>query len=536
MTLTLRDDVLTGTFELPRARAPEARVSGAVPLTVGISGARRNAAVAACSGGTLSAFCEQERVTRVRGARLEPGLLPAEALAAALDLAGRKRVEDVRAFAVAESAVSLPHGLPVATVEHHRAHAASAFHTSPFARAAVVVCDRHSDPPLTVWIGRGSELAPHPTVAVSGAFADVYARCTEIFGFRPGQEHQLEALARLDHGEDAGRLEDEIGYKDGRLWTSQGWESVIADWLAASPSASASHRARVAGAFQRHLGRLLVRMLADVRAADGVPHLCLAGGLFYNTFFNTVARESGIFEDVFVPPCPGNPGLAAGAALDVGSCDARTRNAAVSPFLGPEYDLEQIKRVLDNCKLSCECLIEGDVIGATVEALRRGHLVGWFQGRMEWGHRALGNRSILASPFSPYVLENLNLYLKQRERYRTYGLSVPCQDAGRFFAGPPESAYMEYEYEVRDRERFRHVLPGGATRLRVQTVRPTDESSRRFASLHAAFGDATGAPVLVNTSFNGFSEPIVCSPRDALRVFFGTGLDMLVLDRFVLRK
>ena len=154
---------------------------------------------------------------------------------------------------------------------------------------------------------------------------------------------------------------------------------------------------------------------------------------------------------------------------------------------------------------------------------------------MEWAHRALGNRSILASPLSPYVLDNLNLFLKQRERYHTYGLSVREMDAPPVFDGPPVSRFMEYEYQVRDRERLRHVLPCGVRALRVQTV-PDSKEYRGYGLLHKAFGEATDLPVLVNTSFNGFSEPIVCSPRDSVRVFYGTGLDMLVLDRFVVRK
>jgi carbamoyltransferase len=297
-----------------------------------------------------------------------------------------------------------------------------------------------------------------------------------------------------------------------------------------------NHRARVAGAFQRHLGQLVLRMLSDVQATTGLRHLCLAGGLFFNTYLSTLVRTAGIFDDVFVSPNPGNPGVAAGAALAVSSVTGGRSPRLVSPFLGPGYDLEQIKGTLDNCKLSYEYLSEADVIDATVTALRGGLLVGWFQGRMEWAHRALGNRSILADPLSPYVLDNLNVFLKQRERHRAYGLSVPGSMLPQLFVGPPSSRFMEYEYEIVDRDRFRYVLPDGVTRLRVQTVVGEDEASRRFSLLHQVFGERTGVPVLVNTSFNGFSEPIVCSPRDAIRVFFGSGLDVLVLDQFVIRN
>jgi carbamoyltransferase len=152
---------------------------------------------------------------------------------------------------------------------------------------------------------------------------------------------------------------------------------------------------------------------------------------------------------------------------------------------------------------------------------------------MEWGHRALGNRSILASPFSPYVLDNLNRFLKQREKHRTYALSICEEDLDGYFDGPRRSSWMEYEYGFKDAEPFRHVLTSGAHTLRVQTL---DHSQPLLRELHQSFKAATGIGVLVNTSFNGFSEPIVCSPRDAIRVFYGSSLDMLVIGRFVIKK
>jgi carbamoyltransferase len=284
---------------------------------------------------------------------------------------------------------------------------------------------------------------------------------------------------------------------------------------------------------QRALCDALLGLIKDMRESLGVTRLCLGGGLFFNTFFNTWIAQSAVFDEVFVPPNPGNAGVAAGAALAVGHGDGPRVPERVSPFLGPEYGLEEIKATLDNCKLSYECLSDGDVIDTCVRTLAAGRLVGWFHGRMEWGPRALGHRSILASPFSPYALDNLNVYLKRRERYRAYGLSVCEEERARHFDGPPRSSWMEYEYRPMDLDRFRHVLPYDTSRLRVQTI---DQTPSLFRELHHAFGHAHGPGVLVNTSFNGFSEPIVCSPRDAIRVFYGTGLDLLVLGRFVVRK
>jgi carbamoyltransferase len=153
---------------------------------------------------------------------------------------------------------------------------------------------------------------------------------------------------------------------------------------------------------------------------------------------------------------------------------------------------------------------------------------------MEWGPRALGARSILASPFSPYVLENLNRFLKQREAWRGYSLSGLGADVHTHFDGPDRAPYMECDYRPRDPERFRHVLPSPGAALRLQTV--DDGVPPRFRRLLEAFGEVSGLPFLVNTSFNGFHEPIVCGPRDAVRVFYGSGLDVLVMPPFVLRK
>ncbi len=242
--------------------------------------------------------------------------------------------------------------------------------------------------------------------------------------------------------------------------------------------------------------------------------------------------QSGLFKETFVPINPGNAGLAIGASLMVAEGDGCQNKPVVSPFLGAGYESEAVKETLDSCKLSYEFVSETEAQDAAVGALSRGHLVGWFQGRMEWGHRALGHRSILANPLCEYVLDNLNFFLRKRERSRPFGVSVCRDDVHGLFCGPPSSPWMEYEYRPRG-DRFRHVIPIGASTIRVQTV---TQDQQPFWALLKKMEQATGVAALVNTSFNGFHEPIVCSPRDAVRVFFGTGLDMLVIGRFVLRK
>jgi carbamoyltransferase len=501
-------------------------------VVVGVSGVRRNAAAALAIDGRLHAFCEQERLTRVRGVGIPAGQIPTEAVDAVLRMAPGH--PGVSAYVTAEDGIEPPDGFPHSKIEHHFGHAATAFLTSPFHHAAILVCDSHSTPSLSVWAGLEGTISPVPWPCGDRGFASLLTRCAAIFGFAPGQEHRFEALARLGDGREAESLASLLGYRDGTLWVSPDFEVRIADRLGdQGQDWSVSHAASMAAGLQYAIGAVLVKIVSDIRTALGIPRLCLGGGLFFNTFFTTLIAQSGWFEDVFVPPNPGNSGLAAGAALTATPRSTDPRSLEASPFLGPGYDLEQIKGTLDNCKLSSECLSEGEVIDAVVQALTAGRLVGWFQGRMEWGPRALGHRSILANPLSPYALDNLNVFLKQRDRQQAFGLSICSEDLGQHFIGPERSPWMQFDYRVKDPDLFRYVLPYRASTLRVQSVEP---GSRLLYTLLSAFRSASGIGALVNTSFNGFSEPIVCSPRDAIRVFYGTALDVLVMGRFVLWK
>jgi carbamoyltransferase len=299
----------------------------------------------------------------------------------------------------------------------------------------------------------------------------------------------------------------------------------------------------IAATLQRRLGVCLVELLnridrSSAKAASKHRQLCLSGGLFFNTYFTTIVRDSRVFDEVYVPPHPGRNGTALGAALlTAAERGSSLRGCAGSPYLGPGYSDDEIKEALDNCKLSYD-FQPGDRLNEMVmQALSRGRLVGWFHGRLEWGPRALGHRSVLAHPFAPHVLENLNGFLKRRPWYRSYGVSVPLSRVSEWFdtgAAPNGgSPFMQFEYRPRDPDKFRTILPAGVETLRVHTV---DESEPRFLRLLEMWGAKTGAPVLVNTSFNGFHEPLVCSPRDAIRVFYGTGLDVLALEDFLLRK
>lgn len=500
-------------------------------VVVGVGGAARNAAVALCADGRLLAACERERLTRVRAIGIESGRVPSETEEAVLRAAGCEP-HQIDAYACAESGIAAPRKTACVHLDHHFGHAATAFLTSPFERAAILICDRHGDSEVSVWRGEDRRITPVDFRWSGSGWARLYSDCADAFGL-PGEEHRLEALARLGVEAPLPELQA-IAFAGDRISSPDRLKRIVGDRYARASAQGLAAVASLAAGVQAHLADLLLELVANIRRETGLDQLCLGGGLFYNTYFNTRVARSGVFSRVQVPVNPGNAGLSAGTALAVSGGRAGTRvRGRTSSFLGPGYDSDAIKRTLDNCKLSYDYLSESSLVEAVGGALARGRLVGWFQGRMEWGYRALGHRSILASPAAPHVLENLNGFLRKRDIHYTYGLSVCEDECARSFDGPPASEMMEYDYQVLDRETFRHVLPPDGRTLRLHTV---GSEPAPFRTLLKNMSGQHATPALVNTSFNGFQEPIVCSPRDAVRVFYGSGLDVLAIGRFLIRK
>ncbi len=497
-------------------------------MIAGIGGGARHGSVALAIDGHLVAALSQEAAVRVRGAGVNASGVPDEALGLLLERTGRSRSEVTRLVAATATGTAVAAGIEA--VPHERAHASTAYRTSPFAAATVIVCD-DSSPDVTVWTGDGGTLRQVPWRAQGPGFAPVLHRFATAFGFRtPAGTQRLEALARLQPDGRDPLLEAAVDAGDDGLRIDPGLDQRIADRGATDRFQDVTPRARAAAALQSRLGDLVVQLVEAVHAQVGGTDLCLGGTLFYNSSINTRVRQSGVFERVFVPVDPGDSGLGVGAALEA----LGRAPAATTPFLGPGYSAEETKAVLDNCKLQYDFESEEQAVREAVQALGEGHLVGWFEGGMEWGPRALGARSILASPTAPYVLENLNRFLKHREPWRGYALSCLDEGVAEHFDGPASSPFMECEYRPRDAARFREVLPSAAATVRVQTVGA--DGLPLFRRLLEVWGERSGVPCLVNTSFNGFHEPVVCTPRDAVRVFYGSGLDVLIMNQFVLRK
>jgi carbamoyltransferase len=486
----------------------------------------RDGAAALGEGGALTGVCAQERVLRIRGGPTPDGV-PDKALDLLLRRAGRTR-GDIQRLEVIGGRPSLEN--VDAEIGDHFGHACTAYLTSRFDDAAVVVCDRDW-PGVSVWRGQGRAVTRCDIPWEGPGFAELYSRFARAIGFAGDAAEQLfEGLARLAPLAPNPAVGALVSLDGNALVIEPSLERLVEERLPAGVAADDPRRAALAAALQARLGDLLIEFLGRVRSAVGVDALCAGGSLFYHTALNTRLRAGSPFREVFVPVDPGDAGLPAGAVVRA----METPPTPASPFLGPSYAPEETKEVLDNCKLQYSWETDGDCVSIAVEALSRGRLVGWFDGAMEWGPRALGARSILANPAAPYVLENLNRFLKHRDRWRGYALSGLETAVPNHFEGPAASPFMECDYRPRHPETFRHLLPSPGAVVRVHTV--GEGALPRFVRLLEATNAATGLPFLVNTSFNGFHEPSVCSPRDAVRVFFGSGLDLLVVNNFVLRK
>ncbi len=291
-------------------------------------------------------------------------------------------------------------------------------------------------------------------------------------------------------------------------------------------------RAHVAAGIQQAAETAAIQMAGSGR------NLCLAGGMGLNALLVSALETYSQFQNVFVQPVAGNAGTALGAVLDAwhGAFRETRRVALPTLCLGPEYTAAETKQVVENCKLRFQYLLTTDeVIRCAVEQLNDNRIVAWMHGRMEFGARALGNRSILASPLDPYSTENLNLFIKHREPFRKFAASVPAELAGEYFEVGSNACFLSTVGRVNPahRERFAAAILAGEL-VRVHTV-DREANPLYWKLLHAA-GAATGLPVLYNTSFNLFGEPLVCTPRDAVRSFYSSGIDAMFAGHFFLQK
>ena len=521
---------------------------------LGIGGIQGDAATALLHAGRLVAAMEEVKIAR----RAKRGELPAESIAACLQIAGLQAdqielVAIVRPLPPATVPVlnlALRSRFPNAQlvfVEHHRAHAASAFYASPFEDATVLTLDRYGDLRCGArWHGQGDRLTLDNELYFPDSLGDLYSRVTELLGFiANADEHKTQWLsAQGDHrfvplfrdilrAGRSGMPGIDRTYFDAGHITRGGFSQKFHDALGAAPTElTDALKPHIAAGLQRAIEDVVIALAGDAR------NLCLAGGLAFNAMLVAALERQPQFEGVFVQPAAGNSGTALGAVLHAwhAVCHQSARIAIGDYCLGPEYDPEQIKQVIENCKLRFRFLLTSDeVVETAVARLSENKIVAWMQGRMEFGPRALGNRSLLASPLDPYSTENLNVFIKRREGFRKFAASVPAEIAHEYFEVGPNARFLASMGRVRPAhaKQFEAAVLGSDL-IRVHAVQRED-NPLYWRLLHEA-GKRTGLPVVYNTSFNLFGEPLVCSPRDAVRSFYSSGIDSMLVGNFLLDK
>ncbi|MFL6351524.1 MAG: carbamoyltransferase C-terminal domain-containing protein [Bryobacteraceae bacterium] len=520
---------------------------------VGLGGLLSDPACCVIKDGRLASAVEQAKVSR----QGRVGSFPDDAFHLALNVAGVKpgEIECIaiaRPFAVgSESAMQLElrarfPDADVVVIEHHHAHAASAYYATRLDSASVLSIDRAGDfRSAVLFTARQNRLTPVRELYFPDSLGDLFNRVTALLGFEPrADEHKVQWLSAAGNAKFLQTFRELIfragpswpqmnrGFFDAERLTHGGFSGrFYADTkIGAGEPLSSETKANVAASLQTAIHEAVTAMIGPAE------NVCIAGGLALNAFLiHSLERN---FQNVFVQPVAGNAGTALGAALYAWH-NFYGEEARV-PFdtlcLGPAYSAEQIKQVLENCKLRFRFLLtEGGLIEHAVRALNDQKIVAWMQGQMEFGPRALGNRSILASPLNPYSTENLNVYIKHRESFRKFAASVPAELADQYFEVGANACYLATVGRVRPeyRETFAAATLGNDL-IRVHTVEK--DQNPLYHGLLTNAGEMTGLPVVYNTSFNLFGDPLVCTPRDAVRSFYSSGIDALFVGRFYLEK
>jgi carbamoyltransferase len=464
--------------------------------------------------------------------------------------------------------------------EHHQSHAASAFFASPFREAVVLTMDGVGEWATTsVSVGRNNHLDILREIHFPHSLGLLYSAFTYYTGFKVNSgEYKVMGLAPygtpkfapliFEHLIDMkldGSFRLDMSYFDycgGLRMTSDKFHDLFGGPPRSPEQKLTQREMDLAASIQVVIEEAVLRLTRGLAEATGIRNLCLAGGVALNCVANGKVLRDGKFERLWIQPAAGDAGGAVGAALNVYHqfCDQpRVAHNAMDgmrgAYLGPSFVQTEIERRLARIGARFSTLGDKEVITTTARALADGKAVGWFQGEMEFGPRALGNRSILADARSPTMQKALNLKVKYRESFRPFAPSVLSEDIADWFEIDCESPYMLLVADVvAHRRRAMTTKEEGlfgidklnVARSQIPAVTHVDYSARiqsvhretnpRYHALISAFKDITGCPVVVNTSFNVRGEPIVCTPEDAFRCFMGTEIEMLVIGNSMLRK
>ncbi|MCP5266351.1 MAG: carbamoyltransferase [Burkholderiaceae bacterium] len=464
--------------------------------------------------------------------------------------------------------------------EHHLSHAASAFFPSPFDRAAVLTLDGVGEwTTASLAIGNGKQLDIVKEIHFPHSLGLLYSAFTYYTGFKVNSgEYKVMGLApygrpryadlikdKLIKLADDGSFQLDMSYFDfatGLKMTNAKFDDLFGGPPRQSESELTQREMDLAASVQKVTEEVVVKLAREIARETGERKLCLAGGVALNCVANGILLRERIFDDIWIQPAAGDAGGAMGAALATWYANhaservsSGSQDAMQGSYLGPAYSDDEIASALGRCGARYHRLDEDALIERVATALSEEKAVGWMQGRMEFGPRALGGRSIIADPRSPAMQKQLNLKVKYRESFRPFAPSVLREHVGEWFEHETDSPYMLLVADVRQDKRRAMTAEEealfGIDKLnvprssvpaithvdysaRIQTVHA--ETNPRYHALISRFHEKTGCPLVVNTSFNVRGEPIVCDAEDAFRCFMGTELDVLAVGNFLLLK
>jgi carbamoyltransferase len=447
-----------------------------------------------------------------------------------------------------------PYKGPIFFAEHHMSHAASAFLPSPFEEAAILTVDGVGEwATASYGVGRGSDIELFKEIRFPHSLGLLYSAFTYYLGFKVNSaEYKVMGLAPygkpvhferimkdMVHLNQDGSFKLDMkyfSYDYGLRMTNQAFDEFFGG-PPRKPEAWMNEREfDIAASIQKVCEEVVLTMVRYIHKETGLSNLCMAGGVALNCVANgRVLRETPV-KKLFVQPAAGDAGGAVGVAHYLyNTIDKKPRGPAWShAYLGPAYSDAEIADWLGKAGAVFETLADAELTRETARRISEGEVVGWFQGRMEFGPRALGGRSILADPRDPKMRDILNMKIKFREGFRPFAPSVLSDRCAEWFELDAESPYMLLVAPVREDKRTIPSVTHVDHSARIQTV--TRETSPLYYDLIAEFGRITGVPVVINTSFNVRGEPIVCTPGDAYLCFMRTNMDYLVLGHHVLDK
>lgn len=489
-------------------------------------------------------------------------------------MARRTLEREIRA-AFSDTATPLP---PLLFNDHHGSHAAAAFFASPFENAAVLCLDGVGEwDSSTAWSGRGSKLTPLWRIPFPHSLGLLYSAFTAFCGFKVNSgEYKLMGLAPYGEPVYTDLIESKLinirpdgsfhmdmayfDYQTGLRMTNRKFAELFGGPPLEPDVPPTQREMDMAASIQAVTEKIVLRAAKHLQQLTQDTNLCLGGGVALNCVANGALQRAGIFENVWIPPSPGDAGSAVGCALSAWHeylgkprHPKSDQPRESSNYLGPEWKDEEIPDILRGLGAHFEVADEAALLADVADLLARGKVVGWFQGAMEFGPRALGARSILGDPRDAGMVQRMNLKIKHRESFRPFAPSVLAEHAQDWFEFPAASspfmhtvAPVALPHQINAAQTAtglgrinekRSTIPA-VTHInmsaRLHTVSP--ESNPRFHALISRFHEMTGVPLLINTSFNVRGEPIVATPEDAWRCFMGTDMDVLVIGNCILRK